>query len=316
MSNETPAVELSEEEQFAKFHDELEAAEKAAKAPPEPAKVEPEAPVAAPVTAEAPAEPAPAEPFPGFSALPEEVKAPLQAKLDAAAKAEQLQKERDDYAARWKAQHGQLAPIQRQNAELRRMLESAPKKPATPPTDPAKLEAWRQAFPEESEAILGLVNPLAEQMKAIEEEKQALAASVAEMREEARRARELAELTQYRPTWQQDLPTVQKWIEMLPPEDQEDAIALYHSPKVKDVKKLWQWFGREEQLAQAYLAVQGAQNTATPVTPTPARKTPAVDPNPRNRQSPVPAANVSNSEEAEYAAFATAWEAEKARARR
>lgn len=317
MSNET-AVKLTDEEQFAALAQELEDAEK----PPveaAPAAVVPE--VAEPAPA-APVAAAPTEPFPGFSALPEDVRTTIQAKLEAAEKVEQLQKDRNDLEARWKAQQGQLVPFQKKAHALEQevaKLRQQTQRPTPPPVDQGKVEKWRQDYPEESETILGFINPLAEQMKALEEERASLAQGYAEVQDKLRRQEEITHLTEAVPHWRQELPILDKWIEAHQDQRQRDKLlAMRFSPTVDKVIDLWNDYARDKELALAWAEINAAKGVApvTPAAPTPVRRTPDVDPNPKNRQSPSKsAANVSNPDEAAYVQYVEWEEAQKRKSR-
>ena len=76
--------------------------------------------------------------------------------------------------SRWKAQAGQLAPVQRKLAELERLqkqVQQQPQKTANPGglSDEA-WERYKQDFPEESRAIEARLNPVAEQLRTVAEE--------------------------------------------------------------------------------------------------------------------------------------------------
>lgn len=271
---------------------------------PEPAKEE-----TPPVEAEKPAE---AEPFVGYSALPDEVKESLKKKFEAAEQAEHFRKERDDFQQRWRAQTGQLAPIQRQNEELRRKWQEAQSqpKPTISQVSDDELKAYQANFPEESKVILGKYQELESKLKEVENWREQEAQRIQQLEGTFRQTQELNQLNQFRPTWKEDLPVLEKWVEMLPPFDQQDAIALIQSPRAADNIRLWNWFGREEQLSKLY---QQFETQEKPVE-TPGVRKPPVDPNPRNRQSPAnPGMNATNQKEQDYAKWLESYNAEQAK---
>lgn len=83
-----------------------------------------------------------------------------------------------DMESRWKAQAGQLAPVQRKLAELERLHKQAgvAQKPAGNPggMNDADWERYKKEFPEESRIIESRLNPVAEQLRTVADELAAL----------------------------------------------------------------------------------------------------------------------------------------------
>lgn len=291
---------LTEEQRYEKFVKDAEGANEQAEVTPaevpdktEPVEAKPEAPKET-------------ELFPGYSALPDDVKTSLKAKFD---EAEHFKKERDDFQQRWRAQTGQLAPIQRQNEELRRKWQEAQSqpKPSTSQVSDDELKAYQANFPEESKVILGKYQELESKLKEVENWREQEAQRIQQVEQHLFISSELNQLNQHRATWRQDKPLLEKWVDMLDPDEQQDARALMGSLHAKDNIRLWKWFEREEKLAQLY---QQLETQEKPVEPTGVRK-PPVDPNLRNRQSPATQGgqNAMNPQEQEFLKF---WEADEA----
>lgn len=275
---------------------------------PEPAKEATETP---PVEAAKPTE---TEPFPGYSALSDDIKASLKQKFEAAEKAEALKQERDQIEARWKAQHGQLVPTQRALQDAQRKLQELQSQPkvTVPTVSEDELKAYQANFPEESKVILGKYQELESKLKEVENWREKEAQRIQQVEQHLFITGELNQLNQHRPTWREDKPLLDKWIELLDPDEQQDAKALMGSLHAKDNIRLWKWFEREEKFAQLYHQFEQQEKPVEPG----ARK-PPVDPNPRNRQSPAPSGmNAPNQKEQDYAKWLAEYDAGKAAARR
>lgn len=161
----------------------------------EPVKAEPVADgtVTEPAKTETKAEETQAEPFPGFNNLPKEAQdAYTKAVTDAAT----IARERDDFANRWRAQHGQLAPAQRKLSELEK--EIARLKTAEPKAG-EKFGEWAKTMPADAEAIQDLVRPL---QASVEEAKQLLARQDQELLE-LRRERETSKVAKVHPDYEE-----------------------------------------------------------------------------------------------------------------
>jgi hypothetical protein len=285
-------TEKTEEQKYEEFMALSEGTPEAA--PPTEAAAAPEpAPNEAP-----PAEAPPDEPFPGFNALPDDIKAQLSEKLQAAAKATEWEKERREYENRLRAQTQNVAPLQRQVAELQKQLKTVQE--AKPPAiSKEKLEAWRANLPEESEVVLGLVSPLQEKLQTLEEERAQMLRTMQELQVQQQKTRDIAALNQFRPDWQETLPVLEKWISAHEnPRTRERLARQRMSDNLDDVLDLWDQFGKEEELSKAWSQLQQQQPT-----PTKSRK-PDVDPNPRIRQSsPSQPVNAMSPEEERFAKF-------------
>jgi hypothetical protein len=150
-----------------------------------------------------------AEPFPGYSALSPEAREAY----------DKLAEERRKYENDYRALHGMTAPLQRQNEELRRQqqahvariqqLEQLGRKQqdVSGATDKAlqEFENWAKQFPEESRAVLAMVNPLRVKVTALEGALQAHQAELGNLqteRQQAALAREIGELEKVHPDWQ------------------------------------------------------------------------------------------------------------------
>lgn len=166
------------------------------------------------------------EPFPGYNAMAPEVREAV----------DKLSADRDKALNDYKALHGMTAPLQRGNAELRRQLEaqqariqqleqvgrkqqdvSAAKEQAL-----QEFDEWAKQYPEESRAIMAVVNPLREKVTALEGSLHAARAelgSLHEDRQQAALAREIGELEKVHPDWRQvhNSPDYQEWLNQQPP---------------------------------------------------------------------------------------------------
>lgn len=167
--------------------------------------------------------PAPAseEPFPGYNTLSPEAREAFD-RLN-----EKHRKVENDY----RALHGMTAPMQRQNAELRRQhdamsariqqLEQLDRtnRDASAAKDEALngLEEWAKQFPEESKVLMALVNPLRDKVTALEGQLTAARAELGTLaadRQQAALAREIGELEKVHPDWRSihDSPDYWEWL--------------------------------------------------------------------------------------------------------
>ena len=262
--------------------------------PTEPEKAEPEQET----EQEADPEPdEPDEPFPGYKGLPDEVRQHYDQATARAA----------DWENRWKAQHGQLGPAQRQlsqyqrrTQELERELEALKKQqPAEDPVAKAKREQWEKDFPEEAEALKSHLTPL---QKELEETKARLAQTYQAQQETQRQIyvkEQLAELSTAHPDWRDVRQSEQfgLWVNSL---DADDAALLDRMDAQSNIKLLTR-FKQDMWIAQQHYELSKAGETQAPQQPKkPARSD--VAPTSRVRQSGVarPNANWTRAE-AEYA---------------
>lgn len=211
------------EKAFSEWNDSQEKPDK------EPEKVEPETP-------EEPEEPQEdPEPFPGYKNLPDEAR---QAYDQATARAA-------DWENRWKAQHGQLGPAQRQlsqyqkrTQELERVVEELKKKqPEEDPVAKAKREQWEKDFPDEAEAMKSQLTPIQRKL----EEAEARLAKTAEAQEQFQRQvyvrEQQAELTKAHPDWREisQSEPFRIWASSL---DEDDAALLDRMDAQSNIKML------------------------------------------------------------------------------
>lgn len=185
--------QLSEEEEYELFLSQQDA-EEGAKPEDQP---EPEAERAAPDK-----EPEP-EPFEGFSQLPEQAREYM----------DRLQRERGEWEQKWRAQHGQLAPTQRQASELAREKERLQRdleaqkaliaaEAAKNGAFAQKLAKYKSDFPEEAEVLEGVVGPLKQQIEQSNKALQELQSKLGEQRQELYVTQQLSTLSQAHPDWQ------------------------------------------------------------------------------------------------------------------
>jgi hypothetical protein len=148
------------------------------------------------------------EPFPGYASLAPEAREAV----------DKVIADRKKYENDYRALHGMTAPLQRGNAELRRQQEalvariqqleqlgrkqqdvSAAKDQVT-----QEFDEWSKQFPEESRALLAMVNPLREKVTALEGSLNAAQAELGNLhveRQQAALAREVGELDKAHPEW-------------------------------------------------------------------------------------------------------------------
>ena len=167
-----------------------------------------------------------AEPFPGYNALPAEAREAF----------DKLANERRKIESDYKALHGMTAPLQRNNAELRRQhdaqvariqqLEQLERKQqdVSAAKDKAiqEFDEWAKQFPEESRAVLAMVNPLREKVTALEGSLNAARAELGNLhaeRQQAALAREIGALEEAHADWRQihDSPDYWEWLEQQSP---------------------------------------------------------------------------------------------------
>lgn len=244
------------------------------------------------------AEPQP-EPFQGFKELPEaQQKAILAAIQEREQRANELERQARELDNRYRAQHGQLAPVQQQAARLleenRRLQEQLQKgnSPDTKKYDELR-ERFKENFPEDAEALEAFLAPVIQDRERSRAEQEQLRRELAETRAYIERQSELQRLSAAHPDWKEHAPNVQGWIQTLDPIDRELAERQWASSSSEDSIRLLNTYKRDLLLAQALLEKEGA-------TPKPAqKKAPKLDPNPRNRQSSAKASNGYSSEEEE-----------------
>jgi hypothetical protein len=162
-----------------------------------------------------------AEPFPGYNALPAEAREAF----------DKLANERKKYESDYKALYGMTGPLQRQNADLRRQhdaqvariqqMEQLERKQqdVSAAKDKAiqEFDEWAKQFPEESRAVLAMVNPLREKVTALEGSLNAARAELGNLhaeRQQAALAREIGELERVHPDWRavHDSPEYWEWL--------------------------------------------------------------------------------------------------------
>lgn len=255
---------------------------------------------------ESPSEPAP-EPFEGFSELPEDKQAAIRAALaDRERQNAALAEQAKQYEQRWRAQHGQLAPVQQQAARLleeNRRLQAEREAGRTP--DTAKLEALKKRFaenyPEDAEALDAFLAPLREESQRTAAENAALRQNLEQVAQQVARQHELDLLNEAHSDWREHAPVIDGWIATLDPVERELAEQWRGSTSAADNIRLLNMYKRDLQIAELYAAQHQAGTTPAPAAKPKARD---VDPNPRNRQSPVSGANAPGSEDEERFAAA------------
>jgi len=148
------------------------------------------------------------EPFPGYATLTPEAREAF----------DKLANERRKYENDYRALHGMTAPLQRGNEELRRQLQAQvariqqleqlgrKQQDVSAAKDEAfqEFDQWAQQYPEESKALLALVNPLREKVTALEGSLGAAQAELGHLhaeRQQAALAREVGELEKSHPDW-------------------------------------------------------------------------------------------------------------------
>lgn len=148
------------------------------------------------------------EPFPGYNALSPEVRAAF----------DTVAQERRKYENDYRALHGMTAPLQRQNAELRRQADASnariqqleqldrTQRNASAAKDEALngLDEWAKQFPEESRLLMAALNPLRDQVTALEGQLNAARAelgSLASERQQAALEREVSALEKEHADW-------------------------------------------------------------------------------------------------------------------
>lgn len=169
----------------------------------------------------APAPAAGEDPFPGYSALPDEARQAFDA----------LASERRKFENDYKALHGMTAPLQRGNEELRRQLQSQTariqqleqlerkQQDVSAAKDKAiqEFDEWAKQYPEESQAITALVNPLREKVATLEGSLDAARAELGNLhadRQQAALAREIGELEKVHGDWREihESPNYWEWL--------------------------------------------------------------------------------------------------------
>lgn len=233
--------------------------------------------------------------FPGFNALPKEAQEAARSKFS-----ETAQKARD-FENRWKAQHGQLAPTQREleqaRIKLREMAEKLQRAPqqasaAVPKLDPK----FRENYPDEAAQFDALTEFFTAQLTAIQEQNQALRDEVNGVSSTVTRDRQVATLSQRHSDWQEidNSEGFKSWLKEIP----ESKRKLLTSSNANEVADLIDDYKRDLALAQYIVQKEKPATTATPPATT---KTPETDPNPTQRRSAI-APNTGTSEADDYAA--------------
>lgn len=166
------------------------------------------------------------EPFPGYNALAPEAREAF----------DKVANERKKYENDYRALHGMTAPLQRNNAELQRQhaalvariqqLEQLERKQqdVSVAKDKAiqEFDEWAKQFPEESRAVLAMVNPLREKVTALEGSLNAARAELGNLhveRQQAALAREIGALEEVHADWRQihDSPDYWEWLDRQSP---------------------------------------------------------------------------------------------------
>ena len=289
--------EGDEEALFGQFlADEKAAEEEAAAASQEPDEGKPQEP---------PKEQAPpaaaSEPFEGYSDLPETVRQQF----------DRLSEERKSWEQRWHAQHGQLAPFQRQAAQLdnerKRLaaeLEAATKK-ARELEDAngeyaKQFAKYKESFPEEAALLEGMEGRLRRQIESGSTQFSELQQTAREAQQRAYIAEQKMELTAAHSDWRQHIASEEfsEWtkhvdqsiLDKLESFEAVDNIEVMNLFKA-DLKAMHEW--------------QQQQQQPPPRQNRPTRRD--VPPTSRGVQSGLALPNaISDPEEAEYAAFLAA----------
>jgi len=166
--NQQNPQQQDEESQFAEFLKQFDGNDKPKEPEPEQQEEQPEAQE----QAQPPAKQEPEQPKDWTEELPEQFRERVRQEIQ-----EREQRARE-MESRWKAQAGQLKPVQQKLAELERLQKQ--QAPAQKPTgnpggmSDADWERFKQDFPEESRAFEARLNPVAEQLKTVAEKLAAL----------------------------------------------------------------------------------------------------------------------------------------------
>lgn len=300
---------LSAEEQFAQFVDAWEDEKQPDTKAPEP-KEELKKQSDPPIQEEKVEQPD--EPFPGFNSLSEDAQKIALSKIQEATEA---QKRIQELEQRYRQQQGQLAPTQRKLSEyekqhsalLRRLDEM--EKVRHQEVSKNSLESYKkfkEMYPEEAEAMEARVNPLELTNKKLQEQMQLTQQQMSEMYAEMQFQKQTATVLKEHADAYEVLrdPAFNAWKEQLDPDMQE----LATSNHAKDAIRILNEFKKDQLLAELLVNNQKPQDT-------PGRKSPKpdIEPTQRNRQSPAPQriGNASGSVEADFAAFADAYEKDK-----
>jgi uncharacterized coiled-coil protein SlyX len=227
------------------------------------------------------------EPFPGFKALPAEAQAAAKARLDA------LSAKASEFENRWKAQHGQLAPTQRELEQARRQLRTMSEKlqrgggAAQVPAEAPKIDDdFRKNYPDEARVFDQLSSFFTNQLRAVQEQNEELRGELHGVSSTVQHSRETATLAQRHPDWQEidNSDAFKDWLKDIP----ESKRTLLTSSKAGDVADLIDDYKRDLALAQ-YIVKQESNKQTTATTTTTASaattKAPEADPNPTQRQS-------------------------------
>lgn len=222
------------------------------------------------------------EPFPGFSQLPEDARNAWNTlkteREEAAARAV-------DFERRWKAQHGQLAPTQRELENLRRKMQEFEKSGTD--SDKTKLKdaiaRHNEMYPDDAGALNAVAETVDRNSSALEKRLNELQSKVDHYDSLAYKSQQTDILAQSHPDWREipAEPTWQAWLESIDPEMRE----LADSRHAKDVAKLMNEYKRDKRLAELlFQQEQAAQgNPVQPAAPA-ARNKPEVDPKPTVRK--------------------------------
>jgi hypothetical protein len=298
---------LSEAEEYAKALEEMGALEPEKAPEPEPDPVPDPAPE--PVEAkETPAAPAPEagvsvseEPFPGFNALPDEVKASLTTRF---AEAEAARKQAAEFEQNLRSVHNRLAPTQRELEQTRRAaqdmaarlqkIEQAQSNGA-PTSD--LIKKFKEQYPDEGAALEAVSQQWETQAERLTRENAELRQSVQTIRQNIDRRTAYDTLLQRHPDAMEidRSEPFKAWFGTLSPHKR--ALAASSDPDA--VADALDDFKRDLALAQAL----AASTPATPAAPAAKVKPTDIDPNPTTRRAPGLRANAAGSSEAdEYAA--------------
>lgn len=270
MSDKTTAPETADEETvFADLMRQRRESEAKPEAPVEAVANEPQQPETAQEPQETPAED---EPFPGYASLSEEAKKKFQELAAAAAAAK-------DYEDRWKAQAGQLAPIQRKLAQRERELQElrtrATQQPMPKPAEKDdRIEKWRNELGEDAEVIDTIVG---ERVKPLLSETEQLKAELRALREQEARNAELRELESAYPDWRDKLTSddFDAWKSGLSADERNDIDNLLDQWDANAYKRVLRWFNHDLRIADEALRLEQLGKAGAPP------KKPTPDPSPR-----------------------------------
>jgi hypothetical protein len=235
------------------------------------------------------------EPFPGFSSLSADAQKAAKAKLD------ELTAQRAEFENRWKAQHGQLAPTQRELEQLRRQLrvmsERQHEQRPTPTGAPRLSDEFRKNYPDEAAVFDAMAGHFDESLKAVRQQNEELRAQLHGVAGTVTRGQQISTLSQRHPDWQEidNSEPFKAWLK----DAGDHKQSLARSSDANDVAEVIDDYKRDLALARFIVSQEKTATTSTVVTPT---KKPEVDPNPIQRQSARSAPNAGLSEADDYVA--------------